>query len=213
MRITILFCLINAVIGGFMNLSAVQQSNPVSTGVSASPSMSDVLHSNGPSAELGDAAGLYAWLIGNWDARVIDYPDDGTKLEARGEWHFGWVLEGRAIQDVFIVPAVGLRSQATPRKGNRFGTTLRVYDPSIKTWRITWINPVTNAQNRLIARKVGDEIIQDGKDDEGNLMRWSFREIHPNSFHWTGEESKDEGKTWHLGAEFFCTRMKSSQAR
>jgi len=24
--------------------------------------------------------------------------------EQRGEWHFGWVLEGRAIQDVILAP-------------------------------------------------------------------------------------------------------------
>ena len=28
----------------------------------------------------------------------------GTKHTERGEIHFGWVLEGRAIQDVWILP-------------------------------------------------------------------------------------------------------------
>ena len=191
-----------------MNLSTFHESFPFSNEQQSS-SMAEVLHSNGPSMVLGDASGLYGWLIGSWDARVIDYQEDGSKRESRGEWHFGWVLEGRAIQDVFIVPSRDLRSASTPKEGNRFGTSLRIYDPAIDAWRVTWINPVRSIENHLIGRKVGNEIIQEGKDDDGSLMRWSFREIQPDSFHWTGEQSTDQGKTWHLGAEFFCVRMKT----
>jgi hypothetical protein len=67
------------------------------------PSVAEVLHSSGPSSELGNAANVYDWLIGSWNVRVIDYDDNGLIHESRGEWHFSWVLEGRAIQDVFIV--------------------------------------------------------------------------------------------------------------
>ncbi|HLE68602.1 MAG TPA: hypothetical protein VJH87_02880 [Vicinamibacteria bacterium] len=85
---------------------------------------------------------------------------------------------------------------------------MRTYDPSIEAWRITWINPVRHVQNQLVGKKVGDEIVQEGLDENGSLsFRWCFREITENSFRWTGEESNDNGKTWQVGAEFFAVRM------
>jgi len=167
--------------------------------------LTTVLRSDGPSKELGDASGVYGWLIGSWDVRVIDY-EDGSKQERQGEWHFGWILEGRAIQDVFVVPARRLRSAFNPIEGNRYGTTLRIYDRKTDAWRVIWNNPVTGVENRLIGKKVGNEIIQEGVEKDGSLIRWSFRDIHADSFHWTGEESHDQGKTWTLSVEFFCVR-------
>jgi hypothetical protein len=63
--------------------------------------------------------------------------DDGKDARRAGEWHFGWALEGRAIQDVWIVPAP-LASYVTatlPPSFNSYGTHVRVYDPDIDAWR------------------------------------------------------------------------------
>src|SRR4051812_8763384 len=43
------------------------------------------------------------------------------------EAHFAWVLEGRAVQDVWIMPRRGQRSG--PRPLDTYGTTLRLWDP------------------------------------------------------------------------------------
>ena len=188
--------------------SAMNASGSVNKEVS---SISGVLTSDGPSLELGSVPDLYSWLIGSWDARIIDYGENGSKREQLGEWHFAWVLEGRAVQDVLVVPARDLRSPSSPKEGNRYGTSIRVYDPTIDAWKITWINPVRNIENHLTGRKVGKEIIQEGVDTDGALMRWCFRDIQPNSFHWTGEQSTDQGKTWQLGAEFYCVRKIETQ--
>ena len=169
---------------------------------------SEILLADGPSPELGEAAGLYGWLVGSWEMDIIDYGDDGSRRPGQGEVHFAWVLEGRAIQDMWIAPRRGERNGA-PKKGNRFGTTLRVYDPSLDAWHITWINPVSGVHDRMIGRKVGDDIVQDGRRADGTLIRWSFREITPTSFHWFGESSTDEGKTWRLETEFQVRRPSS----
>lgn len=174
---------------------------------SKNPSMfTEVLSARQPSPELGAAAEVYGWLIGSWNVRVFDIDSDGRRHETRGEWHFSWALEGRAVQDVFIVPVREARTPQTPKEGNRYGTTLRVFDPEIHAWRVTWTNPVRHVENRLIGTKVGNEIVQEGVNQDGARIRWCFRDIQPNSFRWTGEESKDNGKTWHLGAEFFAER-------
>lgn len=161
-----------------------------------------------PSAELVDAADVYAWLIGGWDVRTVDYQSDGSKRENTGEWHFSWVLEGRAVQDVWISPPCAQRNASLSKTGNRYGTSLRVYDSEIGAWRVTWLNPASGAHDELIGRRKGGDIVQEGRDSDGNRMRWVFTEIKQDSFRWYGERSHDDGKTWRLEAEFFGKRKK-----
>lgn len=161
-----------------------------------------------PSAEIERNERVYDWLIGSWDIKVIDHVKDGSKHEQEGEWIFSRVLEGRAIQDVFIVPKRSQRSPEMPKRYNRYGFTLRMYDYGARQWNIFWFNPVSGIYNHLAGTWMGDDIVQTGKDANGSLMRWSFTEIKPDSFHWLGEESEDEGVSWKLIAEFYCVRGK-----
>jgi hypothetical protein len=117
------------------------------------------------------------------------------------------VLEGRAIQDVWIVPPRSSRRSKRSIQNNRYGTSLRVYDPAAGVWHVTWINPVSGAFNTLVGRRQGNEIVQEGKNPDGSLIRWTFSDITPRSFYWRGEASSDEGKTWRLEAEFFGHRV------
>ncbi len=164
------------------------------------------LVANNPAPELGEAAGIYAWLIGSWDVRTVDYQSDGKRRESTGEWHFSWVLEGRAVQDVWISPPRAQRNASLSKTGNRYGTTLRVYDSKIGAWRVTWLNSVSGAHDELVGKRKGSDIVQEGRDSDGNQMRWVFTDIKPDSFRWYGERSYDSGKTWQLEAEFFGKR-------
>ena len=58
-----------------------------------------------------------------------------------GEVHAGWTLEGRAVQDVWIMPPRDRRSGPPDRTRNMYGTTLRTWDAGIEAWRIVWSNP------------------------------------------------------------------------
>lgn len=167
----------------------------------------DALLAEGPVAAQAARTTLYAPLVGSWEVDVVDYEDGGARRTSKGEWHFAWVLEGRAIQDVFIVPARWARRPAQPATGNRYGTTLRVYDPKLDAWRVTWINPVSGVSNTLLGRRRGEDIVQEGQDMDGSLIRWSFSEITARSFRWRGELSTDEGGTWRLAAEFRGRRV------
>ena len=64
--------------------------------------MIEVLQSNAPVYEMAEKLQLFGQFVGSWDARVINYKPDGSSQTVEAEWHFGWVLEGRAIQDVLI---------------------------------------------------------------------------------------------------------------
>lgn len=168
--------------------------------------MEQALRAETASPEIPERDRIYDWLLGSWKARVIDHDGDGSTRESSGEWHFGYVLEGRAMQDVWISPPRSERDARMSKIGNRYGTSIRSYHPVEKRWHVTWVNPVSGAINLLVARLEGDDIVQEGRDNEGNLMRWVFTDIEHDTAKWYGERSRDSGKTWTLEAEFFLQR-------
>jgi len=168
----------------------------------------NTLTASGRSPEIPEAKDAYGWLIGSWELDVSDYQPDGTIRKSSGEAHFAWVLEGRAIQDIWIMPRLCDRSPDLPKAGNRYGTTLRVWDPFIQAWRITWINPVTGARDELVGQKSGDNIVQTGANHDGTPIRWNFSEVTANSFKWTGESLLPDGNTWKLESEFRAKRVR-----
>jgi hypothetical protein len=174
----------------------------------ALPAFLDCLHATGPSADRAGNMDLYGWLIGSWGLDVTRFLADGSTRRRPGEWHFGWVLEGRAIQDVWVVPPRGLQRQGDATTNvNVYGTTLRVYDPRIDAWQIRWTDPVTQTYLSMIGRKESRDIVQLGKSPDGNLIRWSFSEITAQSFRWRGEVSMDNGVSWRLDIEFLARRL------
>jgi hypothetical protein len=166
------------------------------------------LHAAGPAPDRAEKLDLYGRLIGDWQAEITAYAADGTAHSGQGEIHFGWILEGRAIQDVWMIPRRKDRkpgAPAMPIAGNWYGTTLRIYDPALDAWRIYWIDPATNSFRYQIGRRQGDDIVQEGKTETGALSRWSFTEIAPDSFRWLGQSSAD-GKAWRLVVEVRAQR-------
>lgn len=161
---------------------------------SSSRGFVDTLHSPGPAPDRAERMGLYGWLIGDWRMDAVVHSDNGAKHSGEGEIHFGWVLEGRAIQDVWILP------------GLFHGTTLRVYDPGLDAWHILWSDPLKQLYTRQIGRARGKDIVQEGTADSGAALRWTFTEITPRSFRWLGERSLDGGASWHLQADFQARR-------
>jgi hypothetical protein len=91
---------------------------------------------------------------------------------------------------------------------NMYGTTLRVWDPGIQAWRVTYINPVNGQRDELIGRRSGNDIVQIGTHADGTPIRWSFTEISENSFHWLGEALGPDGKSWKLEGEFRARRIR-----
>ena len=182
--------------------------------MTASAAFLEALAADGPSADRVGDMDLYSWLIGSWDLEVSEFDAGGVTRVRDGEWHFGWVLEGRAIQDAWIVPARGGRTAAEAiARAEYYGTTFRVFDPRIHAWRIQWIDPVAQAYLSMIGRPDGDDIVQDGKDSAGHRRRWSFSQITRDRFRWRGEVSTDEGRTWFLNMEYFATRRPGEPAK
>jgi hypothetical protein len=166
----------------------------------------EILPAAGRAADIPASDDLYGFLIGSWELDVAAFPDDGGTIESKAEAHFAWVLEGRALQDLFINPRRSDRSPESPRFANWFGTTLRIYDATIRAWRVNWFNPHDGIRAELIGRRRGNDIVQEGTFPDGTKIRWSFSEIARDSFRWRGERLERDGKTWHLQVEFHAHR-------
>jgi hypothetical protein len=168
------------------------------------------LETDGPYPELKEKLMLFGQFAGTWQYESEYYLPDGSSPTASGEIHFGWILNGTAIQDT-MTGVIHNPPQGIPRTG--FGTVVRFYDPKIDAWHCTWIGPSTKGggviQN-FIARKIGDEIVLEGKNPEDFLEHWIFSEITENSFKWRAEESRDNGKTWRLDQRIWAKRISSN---
>ena len=162
----------------------------------------------GRSPEIPEANDVYGWLVGSWNLDVYRYGIDVSTKHLTGEVHFAWVLEGRAIQDIWIMPQRSERTPEMEKLPSTYGTTLRVWDATIQAWRVSWVNPVTGTRDELIGRREGKDIVQVGTHANGAPIRWLFTEITPDSFRWTGEVLEADGKTWRLEAEFHGKRKK-----
>lgn len=145
------------------------------------------LASESKNEELPEEYNYFGKLSGSWK---IDYIDNSNSHTIKGEWHFSWVLEGMAVQDVIILP------------GFEYGTTLRVYNPVTHAWDVAYC--YTGKIIRLEARKQDDMIVLTDIEDE--RRKWVFAEIGDNHFHWQDVTVKDDGE-WHVKYDIYAERM------
>lgn len=174
-------------------------------------SLIEVLHAEDPDLEREAQLSLYSFLVGQWELDVTTELEDGSRHAGRGEIHAGWVLRGRGIQDVWMIPRLRDRKpgiEPLPGAGNWYGTTLRIYDPNLDAWRISWSDPANNFFTQQIGRPQGRDIVQEGPDPRGGYMRWKFTEIQQDSFHWTAERSRDKNN-WHKEVDIHARRTQN----
>jgi hypothetical protein len=167
----------------------------------------DALVSSRRAQEFADVDDLFGFLIGSWDIEAVLHDPDGRTQRSRGEVHASWVLEGRAIQDLFIFPRRADRAAGVPAQGDRYATTIRTYDRTLHAWRVCFVNPAANETSaQLVARRHGQEIDMEGKLSDGTPIRWRYDSATQTSFHYRAEKLGSDGKSWQLYLELFGTR-------
>jgi hypothetical protein len=161
------------------------------------------LYSNGPNPELKAKLMLFGQFVGDWDIlENRSLKPDGTWAITKGILHWGWILDGKALQDVWM--SIDEKTgEAIPE-----GTTVRFYDTRTDAWQSIWISPTQGAIKGFIARPVGDEIVLEGRTAEGHPVKWIFSEITRESFRWRAEETRDNRKSWMLKEEMQIRRRK-----
>jgi hypothetical protein len=155
--------------------------------------MVTALRAMGPHPSLGDQAKDFGRFVGTWDGEYNEFSKDGKTARSSGEWIFGWVMDGRAIQDLFII------HPSEAHKEGFIGTTLRYFDPKSRTWSVSFIDPEDDVVETLTGGAVGDDrIVLLSPNMDGKESRWSFEDIRPDSWIFRDERSSDGGKTWRL---------------
>jgi hypothetical protein len=172
--------------------------------VPARDAMISVLGAMNPSPSLGDESRIFDRLIGAWDADFTFPHDDGTTTRKKGELLFGWVLDGHAMQDLWI------SYPADSSKHRTIGTTIWFFDTSTKRWRIVFVGPQSNSLVMAQGGRVGNRIVFHGVGADGVPFRWTFRDITADAFRWQGERSHDGGKTWKLEEDNHMTRRRTT---
>jgi len=162
--------------------------------------MINVLRSVDANPSIGDEAKTFDRFVGTWDADFTFYRADGSVFHKKGELLFGWVMDGHAIQDLWI----GYPSEN--QKERTIGTTIRFFDTALKQWRVVFVNPQFNYVVTAQGGREGDRIVLHGRDTDGLPIRWTFSEMKPDSFHWQGEKSHDGGKTWKVEEDHHMKR-------
>ena len=164
------------------------------------------LYAKGPMPEMREKLMLFGQFVGDWDILEDRYlQPDGTWAVSRGVLHWGWILDGRAVQDVWM--SIDEKTGKTIAEG----TTVRFYDQKIDAWHSVWISPTQRVVKTFVARQVGGEIVLEGRTAEGYPVKWIFSEITADSFRWRSEETRDNGKTWTLKEEMQIRRRRESK--
>jgi len=162
--------------------------------------MITALPAPGPHPSLGADARHFDRLVGTWDCDYSFLAEDGSVSHSKGDLRFGWIIDGRAIQDIWI------SYPKRPTDERSIGTSVRFFDAKAKVWRVVFVAPAFGLIYTLEGGAVGDRIVLEGKDGDGSSLRWSFNEIRDDSFTWRGESSRDGGKTWRLEEEHHMKR-------
>ncbi len=146
----------------------------------------EALTSKSKNPALPEALNYFGKLIGSWQ---IDYAECDNSRAIKGEWHFAWVLDGMAVQDVIILPDY------------EYGTSLRIYNPNTCTWDVAY--GYTGKIIQLEAKKQEDMIVLTNIDDENR--KWIFTYIDDHQFHWLNVTVKENG--WHINAKIDGQRV------
>lgn len=140
----------------------------------------------------------YAPLIGDWK---FDYSEPGGR-KLKGEWFFRRVLDGTAIEDIFICPSRETREQNLQPDGE-YGVAVRMYNQANRCYDMTYI--CGKYTKRLEVRREQGKIVCTVLDDP--MEKWVFQAVEEATFHWQNVRVL-EGGEWRVNCEVFASRIR-----
>lgn len=160
----------------------------------------NALVSNGKSNLIPERDNLYGQFVGEWDFEWVDNLGTPGERHVKGEWIFAWVLEGTAVQDVFICPSRKARIKDY-QPDAAYATTVRMYNPNTEAWDILYTE--LGGATLLEGRREGDKIVQTEVSEK--KIKWVFSEITATSFHWQRIVQRSDN-SWETEAELYAVR-------
>lgn len=120
-------------------------------------------------------------LLGEWVISDSSLDKQGQWQAGKGaSWHFYTILNGQAIQDDWIAPAL---DQPEPETGRQFGTNIRIYNPKENRWEMAWASVKGQKVDTFTAIEHDGAIIMSGQFN-GQTSRITFYDIKTNNFAW-----------------------------
>lgn len=134
-----------------------------------------------------------ATLLGDWAITDWSLQQDGTWAEAGGaEWHWYTILDGTAIQDDWISPAL---DQPEPEAGRQFGTNIRIYNPAEQRWEMAWASSNGKKVDTFVATVSDGQLVMTGVFG-GRQSRITFFDMTEDSFDWKLEFQNAQDESW-----------------
>jgi hypothetical protein len=160
----------------------------ITDGAAAARVLAGLMVSDGPRPEYAEAFAPFAPLIGSWDLDVSWYDETGAVTRAtKGEWHFAWALDGRAVADIWITPS---RAARAVDGDGEWGLSIRIHDPELNAFRSTWMGPKAAFVMPFVAHATEDTITLESQTAK---TRWAFTGITETGFHWRNEDEGADG--------------------
>ncbi len=139
-----------------------------------------------------EALGHMAPLIGDWHIEWQSLDENG-EVQASGEadWHWRWILDGHAVQDVWLNPSL---SQEVERRFR--GTNLRTFNSETGQWEMIWVtNQPPGGATHYTATST-PERIEMHPVEAPQSNRIIFYNMTGDHFDWVSEDSADGGESW-----------------
>ncbi len=124
-------------------------------------------------------------LVGSWDIADETLGTDGEWTQGQGaEWHWYYALDGWAIQDDWIAPALSVEVPDSAQR--QFGTNLRIYNPKEARWELAWTNNLGPTIAEFTAHAVDSSLVMESKGS-GPVSRITFFAMTDSTFEWKME--------------------------
>jgi hypothetical protein len=166
------------------------------------------LEASAPHASLGEHATVMNRLVGTWDVAYTDFLKGGKVRHRTGQITFGWILDGRAVQDLWIVDPSG------PGKDREVFTDVFYRDAKSGAWSSVFVDPQEASSATFATIQAADDrlVLESHDLEPAQLHRWSYNDVQADSFVYRDEASTDGGKTWTLKSEYHMSRRPAGSA-
>ncbi|MEX0315960.1 MAG: hypothetical protein AB3N18_17405 [Allomuricauda sp.] len=143
-------------------------------------------------------------LVGDWDI-VVDMLDDSGEIQQSfsGEWNWFYIMNGMAIQDVFILP----KRKDSKDQGNQFyGVGLRIYNEKLDKWQTAYVDTSNRQIDVGEAVSTKEKITLFETNDKKEKIRITYFDFQENTFRWQQEVFNEDQKAWQVTQLIRATR-------
>lgn len=160
------------------------------------------LFAEGPDIKHKEELMLFGKFAGDWNIlEDKSLNDEGNWNVTGGELHWGWILDGLAVQDVWEF------TDNETGKSLDMGTTIRFYNSEINAWNSVWASPTQRVIKTFIGRNFDDGIVLDAQTGFDHPVRWFFYNVTQDGFQWRAEEHQTEDEPWIVVEEMKIRRI------